>query len=58
MLICLCVASLSGRIRQLLIITALCHERRCSRSVATSFMACTVVFISHPFGVIYGGPFM
>ena len=28
----------------------------CSHSVATPFMACTVLYISHPFGVIYRSP--
>ena len=45
-----------GTHQWLLIITALRHERCCSRSVATPFMACTVLFVSHPFGVIYRSP--
>ena len=45
-----------GTPQWLLIITALRHERCCSRSVATTFMACTVLFVSHPFGVIYRSP--
>ena len=45
-----------GTHQWLLIITALHHERCCSSSVATPFMACTVLFVSHPFGVIYRSP--
>ena len=47
-----------GTHQYLLIITALRHERCCSRSVATPFMACTVLFISHPFGVINKSPLL
>ena len=47
-----------GTHQWLLIITALRHERCCSRSVATPFMACTVLFISHPFGVVCISPLL
>ena len=40
----------------LLIITALRNIRCCSLSVTTPFIACTVLFISHPVGVIYRSP--
>ena len=67
LLICLCVASLSGRISQMLIITALrLRLVRCffetllhlgiARTSSALLLTSATLFISHPFGVIYRSP--
>ena len=49
--VCFCVASLRDADFLLLMVTALRNTRCCSHPVATPFLACTVLFKSHPAGV-------